>query len=224
MCEQAAAWPSDLLQLHPDSSLFCPGAALTEITQLLPCTEGRGVLSVPKSSWVVDLLPLSLMVCSCCGQDAGVFPQTIFPLLWLKLQGVHPKSGVYLLFFYYFFFSLLAISGCQTRGWRRKELNEIIVHCSALTLVGLEQCLGLPQGWDFHCSSTPACPPELNLQEPCPQSTPGYFSYLGQHKLVSASSNWDSVFSGQSRSDPFFSCSLKEENENTSFSVVRHKM
>lgn len=99
------ASPSDLLQLHPDSSLFCPGAALAEITQLLPCAEGRGELSVPRSSWVVDLLPLSLMVWSCSGQDAGVFPQTIFPLLWLKLQGVHPKSGVYLLFFNYFFSS-----------------------------------------------------------------------------------------------------------------------
>lgn len=116
--------------------------------------------------------------------------------------------------FLIFFFSLLAICGCQTRGWRRKELNEIIVHCSALTLVGLQQCLGLVQGWDFHCSSTPACPAELNLEELCPQSTPGYF-------LLSAAqtgSNWDWMFSGQSRSDPFFSCSLKEGNENTFFS------
>lgn len=153
----------------------------------------------------------------------GFFHKQFFHSSGLNCRGFIQSQGFICYFFITFFFSLLAISGCQTRGWRRKELNEIIVHCSALTLVGLEQCLGLPQGWDFHCSSTPACPPELNLQEPCPQSTPGYFSYLGQHKLVSASSNWDSVFSGQSRSDPFFSCSLKEENENTSFSVVRHK-
>lgn len=49
MCEQAGAWlgfPPDLLQLHPDSSQFCPAAPLaqiTQITQFLPALEVVGL-------------------------------------------------------------------------------------------------------------------------------------------------------------------------------------
>lgn len=82
-------------------------------------------------------------------------------------------------------------------------------------------CTGLGFSSLFH----PCLPPELDLEELCPQRKQlQVVFYLVQHKLGSVSSNWDSMFSGQSRGDPFFSCSLKEGNENASFSVVRHKM
>lgn len=88
--------------------------------------------------------------------------------------------------------------------------------------------------WDFHpslgFSSFPGIlllPWDFLPSLPGPGGASGHtrlFFSLVQHKLVSAGSNWGSVFSGQNRSDLFFSCSLKEGNENASFSVLRHKM
>lgn len=46
------------------------------------------------------------------------FAQMIFPLLWLKLQGVSPKADIFL-YYYYFFFAdkeLLLDQGLEKKG------------------------------------------------------------------------------------------------------------
>lgn len=66
------ASPSDLFSwLHAGISLFCSGAHLSSVTQLLSREKVLRLLALVKASGVVDLAFPSWIVWSCCGQDAG---------------------------------------------------------------------------------------------------------------------------------------------------------
>lgn len=67
----------------------------------------------------------------------------IFPLLWLKLQGVSPKVD--------FFFpdeELLLDQGLEKKGF---VMRPWFVSAAAGCWVGPERWLGLLQRWDFIC-------------------------------------------------------------------------